>query len=466
MHEGYGGSIMTRPRLRRTVQGALLTVLLVAASLQSAATSLAATPPPFNWKQFQGTTLHVLLADTHWSQVMGRYFQQFEELTGIKLITEVYPQAKLWDALETALPEPGRVDVFTTVPGLDGLRYMRAGWVQPVNDYLTNPRLTLADYDWDDFLPRTRAAMTIEGNILGPPVMGENLALIYRKDVFEQYKLAVPRTLDELDAAARLLHKKPMDGKRNPGVAVVCRGQGPLATSVYGGFLHALGSSWLDAKGQPTIGEPKGVAALERMGHLLNNYAPPDMYKFGWEEASALFLNGGAAMYIEGSSVYPLIEQSRKSHVAGKVGYAVFPSGPGGTGTNMVAVGLAIAKQSANPQAAWLFLQWASSTDMVKEALRRGVLVGRKSAWKDPDANWEVPPDLAQAFQEAGRIGVVEYAPPVVAVTAARMAVGKAITAAIRGEGIQAAAQDAAAQLTAIIKHGEQARPAISRPAP
>jgi multiple sugar transport system substrate-binding protein len=453
-----------RPRF--AIRALLLTALLSLVGLPPITPSQAANSPPFNWQQFQGTTLHVFLADSHWVQVMGRHFTEFEALTGIKLVPEVKTQAELWDLLETALPEPGRVDVFMTAPGLVGLRYLKAGWIHPVNDYLRDSRLTSPDYDWGDFLPQARNAMTVDGNVLGPPVMGEDLALIYRKDLFAKYKLAVPRTLDELDAAARLLHKKPMDEKGNPGVAVVCRGQGPFATSIYSGFLHALGASWFDAEGRPTINEPKGLAALERMGNLLNGYAPPDTYKFGWQEASTLFVNGGAAMYIEGSSIYPLIEQSRKSQVAGKVGYAIFPGGPGGPGTSMVALGLAIARQSANPDAAWLFLQWASSKEMVKEALRRGVLVGRKSAWQDPDANWEVPSDLAQSLQEAGRIGVVEYAPPMVAITAARIALGKAITAAIRGEGIRAAADTAAAELTDILRQTGGQAASTSRPTP
>jgi multiple sugar transport system substrate-binding protein len=382
---------------------------------------------------------------------MGRHFPEFEALTGLKLVIEVHPQAKLWDVLETALRQPGQVDVFMTVPGLDGRHYLRSGLIQPVDELLKDPRRTAPDYDWEDFLPRTRDAMRIDGKLLGPPLMGEHLALIYRKDLFEQYKLAVPRTLDELDAASRLLHKKPMDAQGKPGVALVSRG-GPLSTSLYAGFLHAMGGTWFDGNGRPTINQKLGLAALEKLGQLFYGYSPPNMYEFGWQEASALFMNGGAAMYIEGSSIYPLIEESRKSHVAGKVGYVLFPSGPGGPGTSIVERGLAIAKQSTNPEAAWLFLQWASSKEMVQRALLAGVLVGRQSAWKDESLQFLIPPDLAKSFQEACRIGSPDWAPPVAAVTTAREILGKAIIAAMRGDGIRAAADAAAAALMETLK--------------
>jgi multiple sugar transport system substrate-binding protein len=353
-----------------------------------------------------------------------------------------------------------------TVPGLDGRLFLRAGGLQPINDYLKDPRLTSREYDWEDFLPKTRAAMEIDGTILGPPVAAENLALLYRKDLFAKHQVAVPRTLDDLEAAARFFHKKPMGPDGEPGVGVVSRGQGVMATSLYAGVLHALGGSWLDGNRQPTIDGRQSLAALEYLGRLLGKYAPPNISQYDWQEASNVFQEGKAAMYLEGSSIYPLIEQPETSHVAGKVGYALFPAGPGGPGTTVPVRGLAIAKHSSHPEAAWLFLQWASGKEMVKQVLQRGIPVGRESAWRDPAVNWKVPADLAQSFQEAGRIGGVEWAPPMVAVTSAREVVGKAITAAIRGDNIPAAATAAAHRLTEILSTTEarSGRPAVAMP--
>mgnify|MGYP001032599777 CR=1 FL=1 len=415
------------------------------------------THPPLNWRQFAGTTLQVLLSQSPWQQVIAPRLPEFEQLTGIKLVTEVYPQAKLWDVLETALKEPGRADVFMTVPGLDGLRFVISGLVQPVNQFLQDRTLTALEYNWEDFLPRARAAMEIKGAILGPPIMGEHLALLYRKDVFKQYQVGVPGTLDELEAAARFFHKKPMGPKAEPGVGIVSRGKGAGTTSLYAATLHAMGGTWLDGGGRPTINGPQSLAALEWLGRLLGNYAPPNVTDFDWEDALALFLDGRAAMYIEGSSVFPLVEQSAKSRVAGKVGYALFPSGPAGPGATMAVRGLAIAKRSVNPKAAWLFLQWASSPEMVRQALVGDVLVGRESAWRDRSLwSGDIPSDLVQSFREAGRIGTPNWAPPLSAVTSAREAVGKAITAAIRGEDIRAAAEEAVRRLSEILDTTER----------
>jgi multiple sugar transport system substrate-binding protein len=153
-----------------------------------------------------------------------KYLPEFTELTGIQVKVGVLSQDELWKTLEADLRTPGRVDVFDVRPNLDGLHYMNAGYTQSVNDYLRNPRLTPANYAWENFFPKFREAMQVRGAILGPPVMAENMALLYRKDVFSRYQVGLPRTLDELEAAARFLHKKAMGPQGASGVGLVSRG--------------------------------------------------------------------------------------------------------------------------------------------------------------------------------------------------------------------------------------------------
>jgi multiple sugar transport system substrate-binding protein len=404
----------------------------------------------FNWRQFQGAKLRVLLTNSPWQGAIVGYVPQFEELTGIQVEIEVYSQDDLWKTLDTDLKQPGRVDVFAVIPNLDGIHYLSAGQIQPVNAYLKDPALTAADYQWEDFFPKFRAAMEVRGAILGPPVMAEYLSLLYRKDVFKQYQVPVPRTLDELEAAARLLHMKPMGTRGAPGVGIVSRGHGPVTTGLYASLLHSMGGTWFANGGRPTMNGPQSLAALEWISRLLGRYAPPDVAKFNWPEAVAVFLDGRAAMYIEGSSIYPLIETSN-SRIAEQVGFAPFPSGPGGAGGTVAVRGLAIAKQSANPGAAWLFMQWMSGPEIVRKALMHGVLVARESTWKDRTARSEVPPDLAEGLQQAGRTGVIDWLPPMVAVTSAREVIGQVITSAILGQDVRAAAAAAEHRLTEIL---------------
>ena len=161
-------------------------------------------------------------------------------------------------------------------------------------------------------------------------------------------------------------------------------------------------------------------------------------------------------MDVEVSSVYPMFEIAESSQVAGKVGYALFPSGPGGSGTVVAARGLAIAKQSAHPEAAWLFCQWATAGPQFRPALAKGVLIPRTSVWRDTALNTKIPLDLVASFQQAGEIGNPLYAPPLVMVTAAREAVGSAISATLKGEDVKVAAAVANRRLREIISQSER----------
>ena len=436
--------------------GLTVVLLILLGGCAGSQTDPSGSPSAFNWRQFQGTTLRVLLVQSHWQQVIVKYLPEFEERTGMRLEVEVLPQEKLWNALETDLKVPGRVDAFSVVPALDALRLHRTGRVQPVNAFLADRALTTPEYQWQDFLPKFRAAMEADGAILGPPVMVEHLSLLYRKDLFKQHQLGVPRTLDELEAAARLLHNKPMGAKGAPGFGIVTRGQGTHLSGLYASLLYAMGGTWFDERHQPTVAGQPSLAALEWLQRVVGGYAPPDVSRYGWQEASALFLDGRAAMYLEGSSIYPLIEESSNSRVREQVGYAAFPAGPGGSAAVVAVRGLALAKQSRHPEAAWLFLQWASGPAMVRKALMHGVLVARHSTWQDKVARSEVPADLAESLQEAGKNGNPTWAPPMVAVTSGREAVGHAITAAVRGEDIRVAANTATRRLRDILAATER----------
>jgi multiple sugar transport system substrate-binding protein len=450
-----------RRAISRWRHGLAVLLLTVLAACAGTDTAPSGSPSGFNWRQFQGTTLRVLLTNTPWQGAIVKYIPEFTELTGIQVSVGVLSQDELWKTLEAGLRAPGRVDVFSVIPNLDGLHYVNAGQIQPVNDYLRNPRLTPARYAWDDFFPKFREAMQVRGSILGPPVMAENMALLYRKDVFSKHQVTPPRTLDELEATARYLHRKAMTLQGGPGVGIVSRGQGPMATGLYASLLHSFGGTWLDGQGRPTLNGPQSLEALRWINRVFGQFAPPDMSRFGWQEASALFLEGRSAMYIEGSSIYPLIEDST-SRIAERVGYAPFPSGPAGFGATVAVRGLAIARQSASPEAAWLFMEWASGPEMVRKALMHGVLVARESTWKDRQARSEVPPDLAESLQQSGRTGRVDWLPPLVAVTSAREVVGGVITAALQGGNIREAADRANRDLEEVISKTE--RPSATPP--
>ena len=174
----------------------ILVVFSLVLGLLFAATAQA---QQFNWQQFKGTQMRVLLNKHPFQAGIEPYLKDFEQLTGIKLITEVYPEDQFRAKVLVELTSgASSIDVFMSQPAQEGLKYVRAGWLQPVDEFLKNPSLTAPDYNWNDFLDKTRDAMMIEGKLVGPPIQVENASLMYRKDVFAKYGVKVPTTLDEL----------------------------------------------------------------------------------------------------------------------------------------------------------------------------------------------------------------------------------------------------------------------------
>jgi len=419
----------------------------------------AAQAGQFNWQQFKGTQLRVLLNKHPWQDAIEPHLKEFEALTGIKLITEVYPEDQFRAKVLVELTAgAGNLDVFMTMVAQEGLKYMQAGWYQPVDEFLKDPSITSPDYDWKDFLSKTQEAMVTEGKLVGPPIQVENAAMMYRKDVLQKYNVKVPTTLDELEAATKALNGKAMTDDGQPGFGFVARGKRAAATSQFAGMLYATGGTWLTPSREPAINSPEAVKAIDMWGRLLRLYGPPGSENNHWYEASSIFSQGKAAIYLDANSLWPVIEDAQKSKVLGKVGYAVYPRGsnnhPGGT---VAAWGLGMAKSSKNQKAAWLFMQWATNKEQVfKTQTEKGVLGCRESVWNDPKGRAKVPADLAESLKEGSKIGTPLWNPPVVAVAEVRDVIGNAIVTSIQGGDVKAAADKAAADMKRIMAETEK----------
>ena len=413
----------------------------------------------FNWQQFKGAQLRVLLNKHPWQVAIEPHLKEFEALTGMKLVVEVYPEDQFRAKTSVELQSgSGSIDVFMTMPAQEGLKYLRAGWYQPIDELLKDASATAPDYNWNDFLDVGRSGMTADGRIIGPPIQLETNQLMYRKDVFQKYNVKVPTTLDELEAAAKALNGKAMTDDGQPGFGFVARGKRAAATSQFAGMLYAMGGTWLTPAREPAINSPEAVKAIDMWGRLLRLYGPPGSENNHWYEASSIFSQGKAAIWLDANSLFPVIEDPQKSKILGKVGYAVFPKGPNNhPGGTVAPWGLGIPKTSKHQKAAWLFLQWATNKEQVlKLQSQSGVLGARDSVWKDPKGRGKVPADLAVSLAEGSKVGTPLWNPPVVAVAEVRDAVGAAIVTSIQGGNVKAAADKAAADMKRIMAETEK----------
>jgi multiple sugar transport system substrate-binding protein len=399
-----------------------------------------------DWKQAQGTEIRFLMNKHPFTTFIEPRIAEFEKLTGIKVAIEAFPEDQYRNKLVIELNAGGKVDGYMIMPGQDDLYHWKAGWLQPLDGYIADPKLTDASWDPKDFFASFAKASSIEGKRIGVVINAETSLLAYRKDLFAKYNQKVPTTMKELEDVAKFFTGKDVDGRKLVGITL--RGKGAAATSQWVDFLYTYGGSWTTANGKSNLASPEDIAAFKFYGDLLRNYGPQGGTMLHWAESTSAFMEGKAAMIYDANVFKSLYENPKESKVAGNVGYAVIPAGPNGLQLPHVSNwSLVIAKNSTaqRQKAAWLFVQWATNKENCLAALLAGVPSGRKSSWDSKDYKArDKQPDWTAATMKSFDIGQGQWNPPVINVPEIRDIVGQVIVASIEGKDVNDAARKAA----------------------
>jgi ABC-type glycerol-3-phosphate transport system substrate-binding protein len=356
-----------------------------AAAAEAVSEDLAAyTDANINWKQFEGQEVTVGVVGFGDTDVLKEQIPQFEELTGIQVDYQVYPEAE-WN-------QKSVVDMSSTAGTFDILladfmllpQYAEAGFVEKLEPYISNPDLTDPEwFDTEDIFPALQQAGQVDGEYWGIPLSQESTLLYYRKDLLEQAGLTPPQTMDELMAAAEALNNDEVAGIAMRGL----RGQG-LNIYVWSGFFRAFGGQFFNdfpMDMAPAVNSPEGIEATDFYATILSQYGPAGVANWDWAEVLAAQQTGKVAMAIDASDFGFQIDDPAKSETAGKWGYALVPEGPAGRYPSVFSFLFTINADSDAKEASWLFLEWASSKPTVKDrAMQTGTSV-RESAWNDPN---------------------------------------------------------------------------------
>src|SRR5438046_8126442 len=158
-----------------------------------------------------------------------------------------------------------------------------------------------------------------------------------------------------IDAAAKL-HDA---GKGIAGF--VGRGLKNANVPVWTSFLLGYGGAFTDAKGKLLTDRPEAIEGAKMYQALLGKYGPQGVAGFNWNESQSLFLQGKAAMWLDGIGFAQPLEDPTKSRIAGKVGYGVMPAGPKAQVSALFGDGEGISAYSKKKGPAWYYLQWASN---------------------------------------------------------------------------------------------------------
>ena len=99
------------------------------------------------------------------------------------------------------------IDIFL-IDIVNPSQYSNAGWIEPLDSYIGGTAAL------KPYLPVYATANVVNGKVAAMPAFADAMFMYYRKDLLEKYKLAEPKTWDELSAAAQTIQK----GEGNPNL--------------------------------------------------------------------------------------------------------------------------------------------------------------------------------------------------------------------------------------------------------
>jgi multiple sugar transport system substrate-binding protein len=218
---------------------------------------------------------------------------------------------------------------------------------------------------------------------------------MYRKDVFDELGLKPPTTWQEYMDAAKAINeaKAPtMYGTLGQWKS----GHYSLECDMTM-FLWSHGGSIYNSDGKTTINDDQANAAMEYMLEI-GKYMPPGAVTWDWSGEADAFTQGLAGFYTSWGEFFPSFDDPAKSKIVGlaeplavpkadalrKKSECGFDETPGVS--HQGGSSLALSKYSKNQEAAWIFMQWATSSDITTRAslLGGGATPIRMSNFTDP----------------------------------------------------------------------------------
>jgi multiple sugar transport system substrate-binding protein len=399
----------------------------------------------FDWKKHAGATLRVATLKFPLSEIQQNRLVDFQQLTGIKVDWQTLPEDLLRQKVKVEhLGGATDLDVFLSYYAQEGKQFLSSGWYADTAPMMRNPELTNPDFAWEDFIPAVREGATIEGKVPIVPDRAQSLPILYfRRDLFDRFNLARPKTWAEVRDAAKVI----FEGTNKQVFGIVLRGKGAAATSMLGPVLYDFGGRWAEREtGDVAFNTPEAKAAIDWWGSTLREYGPPGSVNNHWAEVTSIFSQGRAAMLFDDITFTTVFSDPAKSTVAGKVGYAPAPTGPhsaawrSGPPIAPSTTGLAISGLGKKKEIAWLLVQFLSDRTTSQRYMLQGGLGARQSAWSDPEVTKALDPE----FLETGRISTQISSPgaaphSITNVAKARDFIGEAVVASILGNDVNAA---------------------------
>jgi multiple sugar transport system substrate-binding protein len=405
----------------------------------------------FDWKRYSGQSIEVHLMKSPRGDLLQKYQKEFEDITGIKVGSEQVPeqQSRQKSVIEFNSGKTS-FDVIQLSYHVQKRQFAKGKWMEDLRPMFN---ATPADFDRSDFSSGGMFYATqADGRIDSLPLNLDPWVLYWNKELFAAKGIPYPKSFADIVDAAKKLHD-PSKGI----VGFVGRGLKNANVPLWTGLFLGYGGSFFDAAGKLATETPEAIASATMYRDLLKNTGPAGIAGYNWNESQSLFLQGKAAMWIDGSGFAPPLEDATKSKIVGKVGYGVMPPGPKLQVSPTFGDGIGVSAFSSKKGPAFYYTMWATGKAMQARMLASGSGAPvRLSAYRDKDAlaNLTVPVDWLTAVGESMRIARPGL-PIIEPVTEFRDTFGIALNNMLNGADVAAELKKATAEFAPVLAKAE-----------
>ncbi|MCB2192501.1 MAG: ABC transporter substrate-binding protein [Deltaproteobacteria bacterium] len=256
--------------------------------------------------------------------------------------------------------------------------FASAGWALPLEEIFTEEQRKL-------FVPAALEASSWRGRVYGAPLYLTAGVLYFRSDLLERYKLPVPQTWPQMVSQAKLILAQ--EAGDMAGYSGQFKQYEGLVCDMLE-FIWSAGGRALAKDGKSCLlNQPQALKAVRFVRDcIIDGVAPRGVLAYQEPESLSLFAQGGAVFLRNWFYAWPILNDSQRSKVAGKVGLAPLPHFSGGNSAACLGgwqVGLSA--YSTKPAQALKLIKFLVSEPVQRRlVLEEGLAPTRTALYHDP----------------------------------------------------------------------------------
>ncbi len=245
-----------------------------------------------------------------------------------------------------------------------------------------------------EIFPGALQTAEYKSRFYGVPWILDTKYFFFNKDMLKAVGVgSPPATWDDVVTAAKAIKSKGI--VKYPLVWSWAQAEAVVAD--YAQLLGAWGGKFLDGSGKPAFNSGGGLAALEFMRKTLDDgISNPASTETLENDVVKVVSQGQAAMALNWTFMFALANDPSQSQVAGKIGVAHTPSGPGGAPGCNGSMALCIGSGSTHKEEAWKYIVFITSQKVQDQYAKLSLPIW-ESSYNEPQVVNTLPQVVAVA---------------------------------------------------------------------